>query len=119
MRNERLDLYAVLGVRAQATQSEIVRAYRVLLRQHHPDTRAADGGAANHLSDVTLQHVLAAYVVLRDPTRRAEYDRNATRQSRPTVGAAHGMKTTPDAVRRPPVVAGPVRWHRHPDPSST
>src|SRR4030095_13045867 len=40
MTTERPDLYAILGLAPSATQAEISHAYRSLLRQHHPDTRA-------------------------------------------------------------------------------
>ena len=34
------DLYAVLGVPPSATQEQVRRAYRALMRLHHPDTRS-------------------------------------------------------------------------------
>jgi molecular chaperone DnaJ len=64
------DLYAVLGVRPDATEEEIKRAYRKKAREHHPD--ATGGDAA---SEETFKEVSFAYEVLRDPERRARYDR--------------------------------------------
>lgn len=63
------DLYATLGVAANATPDQIEAAYRALARQYHPDVNRAPD-AADRMRDIN-----AAYRVLRDPQRRAEYDR--------------------------------------------
>jgi len=63
------DLYAVMGVAEDADAKSIGRAYRKLARELHPDTHPDDPDAAERFKDVT-----AAYDVLGDPTKRAEYD---------------------------------------------
>jgi molecular chaperone DnaJ len=63
------DLYAVLGVAEDADSKTISRAYRKLARQLHPDTHPDDPAAAE-----TFKGVTAAYDVLGDETKRAEYD---------------------------------------------
>jgi molecular chaperone DnaJ len=63
------DLYAVLGVPEGADGKTISRAYRKLARELHPDTHPDDPAAAERFKDVT-----AAYDVLGDATKRAEYD---------------------------------------------
>jgi curved DNA-binding protein CbpA len=65
---ERRDPYIVLGVPRQASGEEIARAYRRAARASHPD-----GGAG---SAERFQTVSDAYDVLRDPRRRAVYDRS-------------------------------------------
>lgn len=117
------DLYAILGVQPTATQVEITRAYRLLVRQHHPDTRTPDhtslvssGGvtddsAARH--DSALQEALDAYRVLNDPIQRAAYDKRRQPRARPV---RRPQRPTP-APRvpdfdRPPIIAGPVYWER-------
>jgi DnaJ-class molecular chaperone len=66
---ERRDPYIVLGVPRQASGEEIAHAYRRAARASHPDGGGAGSAERFHaLSD--------AYEVLRDPRRRAVYDRS-------------------------------------------
>ncbi|GFG72841.1 J domain-containing protein [Mycobacterium botniense] len=103
------DPYAVLGVAPTATQAEITRAYRRQLRAHHPDSRPS---ASNSGADERLRQILAAYALLRDPRRRAEYDRTA-RPARRDTGPVRIPVTRIEPVdNEPPLRAGPVRWHR-------
>ncbi|MET0979613.1 MAG: J domain-containing protein [Paeniglutamicibacter terrestris] len=79
------DLYSILGVDAHATGSDITRAYRVLLRRHHPDTRPSPAPEeAVHRHQARLQQAMDAHAVLSDPTRRARYDHS--HQQRPNLG---------------------------------
>ncbi|MGA0237373.1 MAG: molecular chaperone DnaJ [Acidimicrobiales bacterium] len=64
------DHYETLGVSRDATDDEIKRAYKKLARTHHPDLNPGDGEA-----EATFKQIGAAYEVLRDPQRRAMYDR--------------------------------------------
>ena len=66
---EHRDPYIVLGVARQASGEEIARAYRRAARASHPD-----GGGAGSAERFRL--VRDAYEVLRDPGRRAVYDRS-------------------------------------------
>lgn len=66
------DPYRVLGVPRQATRAQITSAFRRLARQLHPDT--ADGAGPDE-DGRRFGEVLAAYRLLRDPARRADYDR--------------------------------------------
>jgi len=94
--NEHSDPYAVLGVTSTATPAEIAHAFRAKLRSLHPDTRSAAVG------DAELREVLAAYGLLRDPDRRADYDRTAT----------------PVALGPPPPRSSGLsaQWRTHADP---
>src|SRR5437764_9305163 len=62
------DYYAALGVRRDATQDEIKRAYRRLARELHPDVNP-DPGAQERFAEVS-----AAYEVLSDPEKRRIVD---------------------------------------------
>lgn len=68
-RREDLDPYVVLGVRRQASSDEIARAYRRAARLTHPDGGGSGAGSER------FRAVSEAYEVLRDPGRRAGYDR--------------------------------------------
>src|SRR5262245_48073455 len=68
-----MDLYVVLGVRQEASESEIKRAYRRLARRFHPDINPGDNAAAAH-----FQQVLEAYETLIDRDRRVRYDSGET-----------------------------------------
>lgn len=64
------DYYEVLGVKKDASDEEIKKAYRKLARQYHPDRNPGDKQA-----EATFKEVQAAYDVLSDKNKRAQYDR--------------------------------------------
>jgi molecular chaperone DnaJ len=64
------DLYEVLGVRRDASDEELKRAYRAKAREFHPDANQDDASDGDRFKEISL-----AYEVLKDPERRARYDR--------------------------------------------
>ena len=60
------DYYEVLGVKPDASQKEITKAYRKLARAHHPDATGGD--------ETRFKEVSAAYAVVGEEDKRAEYD---------------------------------------------
>ncbi|MFC9557618.1 J domain-containing protein [Rhodococcus sp. NPDC056960] len=108
------DPYQVLGLTSAASQTEITRAYRRLLRLHHPDTRGPV--TKEPAADEHLQQVLTAYALLRDPIRRTAYDHTASPPPpRPDPDPSRiRVRIVPRPARRQPGAAvriGPVRWH--------
>jgi curved DNA-binding protein CbpA len=105
------DLYAVLGVPPDATPALINRAYRALVRRYHPDSRTTGDAALAVADDTKLRDAMAAYLVLGNPDRRADFDRGNRTITAPAVDIPvhrhprHGA----DA---PSVSAGPVYWYR-------
>lgn len=67
------DYYATLGVARDASADEIKKAFRKLVRIHHPDV-AKDKTTA----DEKIRDINEAYEVLGDPEKRARYDRLGT-----------------------------------------
>jgi DnaJ-class molecular chaperone len=84
------DYYKILGVKRNASDAEIQKAYRALARKYHPDVNPDDKKAKQK-----FQNIQKAYDVLKDPQKREMYDRYGS--SFESAGAAPG--------------GGP--WHTH------
>jgi molecular chaperone DnaJ len=64
------DFYEVLRVERTATHEEIKKSYRKLAMEYHPDRNPGDAEA-----EARFKEAAEAYDVLRDPEKRARYDR--------------------------------------------
>jgi len=119
------DPYVVLGIQADATVDAVTAAYRSLARLHHPDVSQVTG------AEQRMAEINAAWTLLRDPARRAAWDRAhgvvtpTTRGADGTAAAsrpagtpatgghpgANGSATAPSQGYRP----GGTAWRRGPD----
>jgi DnaJ-class molecular chaperone len=64
------DLYSTLGTARGASDADIKKAYRKLAKELHPDKNADNPKALERFKSVS-----AAYAILSDPDKRAQYDR--------------------------------------------
>jgi len=63
------DPYEVLGVGKSASEADIKKAFRTLAKKHHPDKHQGDKEAQKK-----FQEISAAYDLLSDKDKRAQYD---------------------------------------------
>jgi len=63
------DYYKIMGVARDATPDELKKAHRKLARKYHPDVSKEKNAEAR------FKEIAEAYEVLRDPEKRAAYDR--------------------------------------------
>ncbi|KAF9978356.1 hypothetical protein BGZ73_002739 [Actinomortierella ambigua] len=72
------DFYKVLGVKKDATDAEIKKAYRKLALQMHPDKNSAPG------ADEAFKLISKAFTVLSDTQKRAIFDQHGPEDGRST-----------------------------------
>ncbi len=64
------DYYSVLGVGRDAGADDIKKAYRKLAQEYHPDKHKGDKDIEEKFKEIN-----EAYEVLKDPAKKAQYDR--------------------------------------------
>ena len=110
------DPYKVLGVAYDADQDTIAAAHRALARRFHPDVSDKPD------TQRRMAEINAAWTLLRDPVRRAQWDMANRPHAHPEAdagpgpggpgpGAPRGVPPRPGT--RPPPGSRPV-WHRGP-----
>jgi molecular chaperone DnaJ len=87
------DFYEILGVPRDADGDTIKRAYRRLAMEHHPDRNQGSSDAEEQFKKITR-----AYDVLRDPEKRASYDRFGERGVGGGGGGTYGGFDFSDAL---------------------
>jgi curved DNA-binding protein CbpA len=87
--------YSALGVSETATQTEIKRAYRALLKKIHPDTVVTLSPELRRIAEGVTREIVEAYSVLSDPNRRSEYDRELAERRR----ESRSSQTAPSSPR--------------------
>jgi molecular chaperone DnaJ len=90
------DYYALLGIPRDADADQIKKAYRKLAMEYHPDR---NGGSKE--AEARFKEISEAYEVLKDPERRARYDRfgpDGARGAGPGPGGFAGGFDLQDAL---------------------
>ncbi|CAN5384143.1 molecular chaperone DnaJ [soil metagenome] len=70
MATARADFYELLGIPRTADEKALKAAFRKLAMQYHPDKNPGD-----HTAEIKFKELSAAYECLKDPQKRAAYDR--------------------------------------------
>ena len=82
------DYYEILGVSRDADETDIKRAFRQLAKEFHPDANQGDGDGD---AELRFKEVNEAYEALKDPQKRAAYDRFGHAAFEGGMGGAHGF----------------------------
>ena len=69
--SDTIDYYAILGVLPSIEQAALSAVYKALIKKYHPDVYPGDKAEAERIS----RQLNAAYEVLGDEKKRAEYDK--------------------------------------------
>jgi curved DNA-binding protein len=82
------DYYATLGVKKDASQDDIQKAYRKLARKYHPDVNK------DPAAEMKFKEVGEAYEVLKDPDKRKKFDQfgSAWKRAQQTGGPPPGYE---------------------------
>ena len=85
MADNKRDYYEVLGVQKGASDDELKKAYRGLVKKYHPDLHPDDKDA-----EAKMKEVNEAYDVLSDKEKRARYDQFGFAGVDPSYNAGQG-----------------------------
>ena len=85
------DYYEVLGVGRSADEKDLKAAYRKLAKQLHPDANPGDAKTESKFKELN-----EAYDVLKDPQKRAAYDRFGHQAFENGMGSRGGAGFGPD-----------------------
>ena|ERR671920_121505 len=83
------DPYKALGISREASQDDIRKAHRKLVREYHPDANPEDPRAEGRFKEVQQ-----AYEVLSDEKKRREYDEGLRASSRGRSGGARSRESS-------------------------
>lgn len=81
------DYYKTLGVKENATEEEIKKAYRSIAKKYHPDANQGNRAAAERFKAAS-----EAYAVIGDTAGRKEYDSRRAAGRTQKVGGQHGPR---------------------------
>lgn len=81
------DYYEILGIKKEASQDEIKKAFRKLALKYHPDANPNSKEEA----EKKFKEIGEAYAILSDPEKRARYDQYGTADT-PDFGAGFDFR---------------------------
>jgi molecular chaperone DnaJ len=98
------DLYKLLGLSREASQDDIRKAHRKLVRKYHPDANPEDPRAEERFKEIQQ-----AYEVLSNPQKRQDYDKGlrasfssratTSRAARPTTRTRRAARSSGGNIR--------------------
>lgn len=83
------DYYDILGVKKEASDDAIKKAYRGLAKKYHPDLHPG-----NKAMEAKFKEINEAYAILGDPKKRSDYDLTGTATFEPGMGWPPGAGGT-------------------------
>lgn len=89
-RSKKKDLYAVLGVGQNATDSEIKKAYRKSALLYHPDKQSNKTDDEKAIAETKFKSIGEAYDILSDPEKKNRYDQGVEVEDMDNEHAGHG-----------------------------
>ena len=93
---ETKDPYNALGLSREATQEDIRKTHRKLVRKYHPDANPEDPQAEERFKEIQQ-----AYEVLSDEKKRREYDEGLRTSSRGSPGRSRSRESAAGLEREP------------------
>src|SRR5260370_5209120 len=107
-------LYDTLEVIPTASAETIHAAYRSLISRYPPDKVAGLGPELQAVANARTKEINHAYDILRDPARRASYDKELREPESPSLGRQDAV-AAPSTSASPPDVRAPSDLRASPD----
>lgn len=103
--------YDVMGVGAEASTTEIKRAYYRRARSYHPDAHSGSTTVVMAEAAKAMAELNAAWNVLRDPILRGDYDRRLAEAAERAASARRRTHRGRRAQAKPLIGAGFAYWY--------